>query len=57
MKRLLNIVNRFSVTVAIVKFQAGWKLPQFLSEGDIALQIAIRGKDLEQLGSHKGGFI
>ena len=56
-KRLLNIVNRFSATVAIVKFQAGWKLPQFLSEGDIALQIAIRGKDLEQPGSHKGGFI
>jgi hypothetical protein len=40
-------VNRFSATVAIVKFQAGWKLPQFLTEGDIALQNAIRGKDLK----------
>ncbi len=46
-KRLLTIVNRFSATVAIVKYQKDWKLSQFLTAGDIALENAVRVKTMK----------
>lgn len=39
-KRILKIIENFSVTVAMVKYQEHWKLAQFLKAGDIAIERA-----------------
>jgi len=51
-KRLLNLVQKFSAIVAIVQYQEDWKLSQFLTAGDRALEGIVRSKKLESNNNH-----
>ena len=46
-KRVLKIDNDFSAAIAIVQYQKNWKLAEFLTAGDLALQEAVRAKTLK----------